>query len=125
MKLDTPCAPGSRPHWPSVVLAFTWVAGFSILNFMLEFIKQFEGNPEFGFHCNIHWHRKLSYPLIVDAWLWPAFVLAALILAKDRFVRPGRMGGWNVALLAGCVAILLLGIISCCETFAVMHQWAY
>jgi hypothetical protein len=125
MKHDTQCGSGVRPHWLSVALAFAWVVGFSILNFMLEFIKEFEGNPEFGYHCNIHWHRKLSYPLIVDAWLWPAFILAAVILAKDRFVDPVRIGRWNGALLAFCAAILLLGVVSYCETFAVMHQWAY
>ena len=92
---------------------------------LLEFIKEFEGDPTFGFHTSAHWHRRLSYPLIVDAWLFPAFFLALVILAKDRFIDRDRIKRWNLLLLACCVVTICLGVVSYCETFAVMHQWAY
>jgi len=94
------------------------------MHYLLECVKQGEINVNtFKVHCGIHWHRKVTFPLFVDAWLWPAFAMAFIILLKDRYLSVASVKTWNIALLVVCAAAILLFLVTYCETIIILHQW--
>ena len=107
----------------SVLLSFGWLVSSCGFYECLRVIRETEEFFAILYASRITW--KVGFSLFFDYGIWPAIIIAGVILVKDRYLNEAQRYLWNWIFAIFCGAFVVLGVWVIFVGLCGSHQFIY